>query len=103
MKRKGIPRKCIGPEAGGWERSIHKRHFKVTDPTLNAAESITYGYMSTSLCGIKEEKKEINNEKEVIKRQSSVIRCDVILNKVKDLIKSSLHFVPFRMTKTKGS
>ena len=65
MKRKGIPKKRIGPEAWSWERSIRKRHIKVTEPTLNAAERSTYSDRSVSLCGIKEEKKEKNNRKEV--------------------------------------
>ena len=73
MKRKGIPNKRIGPELGSWERSIRKRHFKVTELTLNATERSPYGYMSASLCGIKEEKKEKKYEKEVRRGASSVI------------------------------
>ena len=65
MKRKGIPKKCIGPNPGSWERSIHKRQFKGVVITLNAAERSTYGYMSASLCGIKEGKEEKKYEKEV--------------------------------------
>jgi hypothetical protein len=79
MKRKGIPKKRIGPEAWSWERSMRKRHIKVTELALNAAERSVYGYVSTSLCGInpvmiesfygiKEEKKENNYLKEVMKK-----------------------------------
>ena len=38
MKRKGISEKRIGPEVGSRERSIRKRHIKVTEQALNAAE-----------------------------------------------------------------
>ncbi len=52
MKRKGIPKKRIGPETECWERSIRVRQFKVSSKTLNAAERSAYCDMSTSLCGI---------------------------------------------------
>ncbi len=66
MKRKGIPKKRIGPEAWSWERSIRMRQFKVSNKTLNAAERSAYGCMSVSLCGIMEKKKN-KREKEVRK------------------------------------
>ena len=97
MKRKGIPKKRIGPAPGCWERSIRKRQFKGAVITLNAAERSIYsdGDMSASLCGIKEEKKEKKYEKEVMLRVSSMIGRDVILNEVKDLIKDLLGFFAF--------
>ena len=76
MKRKGIQRKRIGPEAGCLERSIRMRQFKGVGRALNAAERSALGDMSVSLCGTKEAKKEKNNEKEVKKenRQSFISR-----------------------------
>jgi len=52
MKRKGIPKKRIGPESGSRERSIRMRQAKVREETLNAAERSAYGGMRVSLCGI---------------------------------------------------
>ena len=52
MKRKGIPKKRIGPEPESRERSIRMRQFKVMGRALNAAERSIYGGMSVSLCGI---------------------------------------------------
>ena len=71
MKRKGIPKKRIGP--GDWERSIRMRQFKGTGEPLNAAERSALGGMSVSLCGIMEKKKN-KREKEVKKenRQSFI-------------------------------
>ena len=52
MKRKGIPKKRIGPESGSRERSIRMRQVKVTGRALNAVQRSAPGYMSVSLCGI---------------------------------------------------
>lgn len=73
MKRKGIPKKRIGPDRVSRERSIRKRHIEVVEQTLNAAERSVYGYMSASLCGINEEIKENNYSKEVKRGASSGI------------------------------
>ena len=78
MKRKGIPKKRIGPGPGSRERSIRMRQIKGVGRPFNAAERSIYGYMSASLCGIKEEKKEINNEKEVMQKKNNGVCVEVI-------------------------
>ena len=100
MKRKGIPKKRIGPITGCMERSIRMRRFKGETLTLNAAERSAYGGISVSLCGIGSnivsnsqylrlaecakafckvtEKKEKNNEKEVMRRPEKRIDVEVI-------------------------
>lgn len=77
MKRKGIQRKRIGPEAGCLERSIRVRQFKGVGRALNAAERSALGDMSVSLCGTKEAKKEKNNEKEVMQEVESGMKVEV--------------------------
>ena len=80
MKRKGIPKKRIGPESGSRERSIRMRQYKGVGRALNAAQRSAPGYKSVSLCGtgpvmvelchgIIEGKKENKYLKEVMRRR----------------------------------
>ena len=84
MERRVIPKKRIGSFNGDEGRSMRMRQVKGRHKTLDAAERSAYGYMSVSLCGStpvmaksfyggKMKKREIKKEKEVMKRESSVI------------------------------
>ena len=80
MERRVKPKERIGSFNGDEGRSMRMRQVKGRHKTLDAAERSAYGDMSVSLCGsnlemaeslygVKEEKKEKNNEKEVMREQ----------------------------------